>query len=138
MRLEVTQEASSIATGADRRRRRTSITNRRAITTTVLADNGQTIVLGGLTADDYTEATRQQVPILGDIPVVGELFKSRRESAGRSGRLFVFLKPTILRDGADAAKRLAKDRYATGCARTSSRTSSAEQFAAARSRGRRG
>ncbi|WP_156347220.1 type II secretion system secretin GspD [Sphingomonas sp. Leaf33] len=99
IRLEIAQEASSIAnsqlsTAAD------IITQRRAINTTVLADNGQTIVLGGLITDDRQQ-TKSQVPVLGDIPVVGELFKSRRE--GRTKRtLFIFLKPTILRDGADA------------------------------------
>lgn len=108
IRLEVVQEASSIATtqltqAAD------LITNRRAITTTVLADNGQTIVLGGLTSDDYGQV-KSQVPILGDIPILGELFKSRRESRNKR-TLFIFLKPTILRDGDDAAA-IAKAKYA--------------------------
>ncbi len=108
IRLQVNQEASSIAAtqtaaAAD------LVTNRRAINTTVLADNGKTIVLGGLISDDYTD-TRQQVPILGDIPIVGELFKSRREQHQKR-TLFIFLKPTILRDGADAAAA-AKDKYA--------------------------
>ncbi|NYT42060.1 type II secretion system secretin GspD [Sphingomonas sp. R-74633] len=107
IRLQVNQEASSIAT-AQTQAASDLVTNRRAITTTVLADNGQTIVLGGLTADDYTD-TRQQVPILGDIPIVGELFKSRREQHQKR-TLFIFLKPTILRDGADAAAA-SKDRY---------------------------
>ncbi len=108
IRLEVVQEASSIA--ATQLSQATDlITNRRAITTTVLADNGQTIVLGGLTSDDYGQV-KSQVPILGDIPILGELFKSRRES--RSKRtLFIFLKPTILRNGDDAAAA-AKARYA--------------------------
>ncbi len=108
IRLQVNQEASSIA-AAQTAAASDLVTNRRAITTTVLADNGQTIVLGGLTADDYTDA-RQQVPILGDIPIVGELFKSRKEQHQKR-TLFIFLKPTILRDGADAAAA-AKDRYA--------------------------
>ncbi len=108
IRLQVNQEASSIApiqiTNAS-----DLVTNRRAINTTVVADNGQTIVLGGLISDDYSD-TRQQVPILGDIPIVGELFKSRKE--GHQKRtLFIFLKPTILRDGQDASAA-AKDRYA--------------------------
>ncbi|MDG2533973.1 type II secretion system secretin GspD [Sphingomonas sp. HITSZ_GF] len=107
IRLQVNQEASSIA-AAQTAAASDLVTNRRAITTTVLADNGQTIVLGGLTADDYTD-TRQQVPILGDIPIVGELFKSRREQHQKR-TLFIFLKPTILRDGADAAAA-SKDRY---------------------------
>jgi len=107
IRLQVNQEASSIA-AAQTAAASDLVTNRRAITTTVLADNGQTIVLGGLTADDYTD-TRQQVPILGDIPIVGELFKSRREQHQKR-TLFIFLKPTILRDGADAAAA-SQDRY---------------------------
>ncbi len=99
VRLEVSQEASSIATGLSVQAS-DLITNTRTINTTVLADNGQTIVLGGLVSDDYLESKRQ-VPILGDIPIVGELFKSRKES--RSKRtLFIFLRPTIIRDSADA------------------------------------
>ena len=108
IRLQVNQEASSIAQ-AQTAGAQDLVTNRRAINTTVLADNGQTIVLGGLTSDDYQDA-RQQVPILGDIPIVGELFKSRRETHQKR-TLFIFLKPTILRDGADASAA-SKDRYA--------------------------
>lgn len=108
VRLEISQEASSIATGlsvdaSD------LITNTRTINTTVLADNGQTIVLGGLVSDDYLEAKRQ-VPILGDIPIVGELFKSRRESRTKR-TLFIFLRPTIIRDSADA-KGVTDESYA--------------------------
>ncbi len=99
IRLEVNQEVSSlvgsIAGAAD------LVTNRRSIQTTVLADDGQTIVLGGLISDDQIR-TRSQVPVLGDIPIIGELFKSRRESKTRR-TLFVFLKPTILRDSASIA-----------------------------------
>ncbi|MGW8190074.1 type II secretion system secretin GspD [Sphingomonas hankookensis] len=101
IRLEVSQEASSIAPtqvsgAAD------IITNKRSANTTVLADNGQTIVLGGLTSDDY-QRLRSQVPILGSLPVIGELFKGRQESRQKR-TLFVFLKPTILRNGADATE----------------------------------
>lgn len=77
VRLEVSQEVSSlvgsVAGAAD------IVTNRRSIQTTVLADDGQTIVLGGLISDDQME-TKSKVPVLGDIPIVGELFKSRRNS----------------------------------------------------------
>lgn len=94
IRLEVSQEISSLVgavTGAA-----DLITNRRSIQTTVLADNGDTIVLGGLISDDRT-AVKSQVPVLGDIPIVGNLFKSRSvEQVKRT--LFVFLRPTILRD----------------------------------------
>jgi general secretion pathway protein D len=108
IRLQVNQEASSIA-AAQTAAASDLVTNRRAINTTVLADNGQTIVLGGLITDDRQD-TRQQVPILGDLPIVGELFKSRRE-VRQKRTLFIFLKPTILRDPADAAAA-AKDKYA--------------------------
>lgn len=108
IRLEVVQEASSIA-ATQLSQASDLITNRRAINTTVLADNGQTIVLGGLTSDDYGQV-RSQVPILGDIPILGELFKSRRETRGKR-TLFIFLKPTILRDGEDAAA-IAAAKYA--------------------------
>ncbi len=107
IRLEVSQEASALSptqlnAAAD------LITQKRSTSTTVLADNGQTIMLGGLTSDDYNR-TRSQVPILGSIPIVGELFKGRNESRQKR-TLFVFLKPTILRDGADAAAA-ARSRY---------------------------
>jgi general secretion pathway protein D len=108
IRLEISQEASSIASSqlsvaSD------IITNRRAVNTTVLADNGQTIVLGGLITDDR-EQVKSQVPVLGDIPVVGELFKSRRESRTKR-TLFIFLKPTILRDSA-TARSVTDEKYA--------------------------
>jgi general secretion pathway protein D len=94
IRLDVSQEVSSLVgavTGAA-----DLVTNRRSIQTTVLADNGQTIVLGGLISDDETR-TASKVPVLGDLPVLGNLFKSRTEEKSRR-TLFVFLRPTILRD----------------------------------------
>ena len=100
IRLEVAQEVSSLvnstlAGAAD------LITNRRSIETTILADNGQTIVLGGLISDDRLSAD-SQVPVLGDIPILGRAFRTTRESTSRR-TLFIFLRPTILRDPADAA-----------------------------------
>ena len=96
IRLEVSQEVSSlvgsVSGAAD------LVTNRRSIQTTVLADDGDTIVLGGLISDDRG-STKSQVPLLGDIPVVGNLFKSRQVARTRR-TLFVFLRPTILRDRA--------------------------------------
>ena len=77
------------------------ITNRRSIQTTVLADDGETIVLGGLITDDRTSVDGR-VPILGDIPFLGALFGAERQSQTRR-TLFVFLRPTILRTPEDAA-----------------------------------
>jgi general secretion pathway protein D len=107
IRLEVSQEVSSIGdavTGAA-----DLVTNRRAIQTTVLANDGQTIVLGGLITDDRTNS-KSQVPVLGDIPVLGNLFKSRQLQRTRR-TLFVFLRPTILRDAAQVAAA-AEGKYA--------------------------
>ena len=108
VRLDVSQEVSSLVPvtlsgAAD------IITNRREINTTVLADNGQTIVLGGLISDDR-QMDEQRVPLLGDIPIVGNLFRSRSESHTKRV-LFIFLKPTILRD-TDDSNRLAAAKYA--------------------------
>jgi general secretion pathway protein D len=99
VRLDVSQEVSSLSdavTGAA-----DLITNRRSIQTTVLADNSQTIVLGGLISDDRMNS-KSQVPVLGDVPVLGNLFKSRKLSQTRR-TLFVFLRPTILRTAEQAA-----------------------------------
>lgn len=100
VQLDISQEVSSllntnVAGAAD------LVTNRRSIKTTVLADNGGTIVLGGLITDDR-QSTRSQVPGLGNLPVIGGLFRSRNESARRQ-TLFVFLRPTILRSRGDVA-----------------------------------
>jgi general secretion pathway protein D len=106
VKLEVSQEVSSLTdavTGAA-----DLVTNRRSIQTTVLADNGETIVLGGLITDDRM-SSRNKVPVLGDVPLLGELFKSRKEAQTKR-TLFVFLRPTILRDTA-AAVAAAKAKY---------------------------
>ena len=107
IQLDISQEVSSlvntaVAGAAD------LITNRRSIQTTVLADNGGTIVLGGLITDDR-QSTRAEVPGLGRVPVIGGLFRSRNET-NRRQTLFVFLRATILRDGADAAQ-VSSDRF---------------------------
>ncbi|WP_237059874.1 type II secretion system secretin GspD [Loktanella sp. M215] len=121
VQLVIEQEISSLVNGnvegaAD------LVTNRRVINTTVMADNGGTVVLGGLITDDRLNS-EQKVPGLGDIPVLGNLFKSRNASESRR-TLFVFLRPTILRDRADiqaaATNRMNRLRQAdaTGVPRT--------------------
>ena len=107
VRLEVSQEISSLVPtavigAAD------LITNRRSLQTSALADDGETIVLGGLVTDDRQTAN-SQVPGLGSLPVIGNLFRSRRDSQTRR-TLFIFLKPTILRDSASVAAD-AQDAY---------------------------
>ncbi len=71
--------------------------NKREIKTTVMADNGATVVLGGLIDDDVQESV-QKVPLLGDIPLLGHLFRSTSNTT-RKRNLMVFLRPTIVRDG---------------------------------------
>ena len=77
------------------------ITNKRTISTTVLVEDGGMIVLGGLITDTVNEG-EARVPILGNIPIIGELFKTRNGSKEKRN-LMVFIRPTILRDGVDAA-----------------------------------
>ncbi|NUB42757.1 type II secretion system secretin GspD [Fertoebacter nigrum] len=100
IQLDITQEVSSLASAAVAGAA-DIVTNRRSIKTTVLADNGGTIVLGGLITDDR-QSTRSEVPGLGKLPIVGGLFRSRGESA-RKQTLFVFLRPTILRTRTDVS-----------------------------------
>lgn len=76
------------------------VTSKRTIDTVVLADNKQTIVLGGLIQDDISDSTRK-VPLLGDIPVLGHLFKSRTKNRTKRN-LLVFLRPTVIRNKDDA------------------------------------
>lgn len=93
VQLTIEQEVSSVsgATAVD-----ISI-NKRQIKTTVIVDDGGTIVLGGLIDEDVQESV-SKVPLLGDIPVLGHLFRST-SSSKRKRNLMVFLKPTIVRDG---------------------------------------
>jgi general secretion pathway protein D len=97
--LKIEQEDSSVAQGVagavD------LITNKRTVTTTVLVDDGGVVVLGGLITDTAREG-ENRVPILGSIPLIGELFKTRNGSKEKRN-LMLFIRPTILRDGAAAA-----------------------------------
>jgi len=107
VQLRIEQEVSSLV-GANVEGAADLITNTRVINTTVLADDGGTVVLGGLITDDRISG-RSQVPGLGDVPVIGNLFRSR--NAQNSTRtLFVFLRPTILRDREDI-REAAEQRY---------------------------
>ncbi|MEP1230590.1 MAG: secretin N-terminal domain-containing protein [Litorimonas sp.] len=99
IRLELKQEVSSIA-GALSTLAEDFVTNTREIETTVLANDGEIIVLGGLVQDDE-QIDFEKVPILGDAPLIGNLFKSESKSRVRTN-LMVFIRPTIIRNGADA------------------------------------
>ncbi|MBL4826474.1 MAG: type II secretion system secretin GspD [Spongiibacteraceae bacterium] len=92
--LEIEQEASTIVAGQQFNSNPT--TNERKISTKVLVDNEQTIVLGGLMQDMVTKQD-QRVPILGSIPIIGALFRSSSDTVVKL-HLFVFIRATIIRD----------------------------------------
>lgn len=100
IRLQIFQEVSSVS--SDRSLATTSglITNRRAIESTVLVDDEQIVVLGGL-IEDREVAGESKVPFLGDIPVLGTLFRYDTRSRVKSN-LMVFLRPVILRSAEDS------------------------------------
>ena len=99
IRLEIKQEVSSIS-GALSALSGDFVTNKRSIETTVLANDREIIVLGGLLQDDE-EIDLAKVPILGDIPVLGKVFQSKGKSRVKTN-LMVFLRPTIIRTASDA------------------------------------
>ncbi|MBH2043240.1 MAG: type II secretion system secretin GspD [Comamonadaceae bacterium] len=83
-------------------------TSKRSIESNVLVDDGSIIVLGGLLEDSYSQA-EDKVPLMGDIPVVGNLFRSENRSRKKTN-LMVFLRPVVVRDAA-ASDALMLDRY---------------------------
>lgn len=97
--LKIEQEDSSVAAGTQGAV--DLITNKRTVTTTVLVDDGGVVVLGGLITDTALES-ENRVPILGSIPLIGELFKTRSGNKEKRN-LMLFIRPTILRNGAEAA-----------------------------------
>jgi general secretion pathway protein D len=83
-------------------------TSKRAIESSVIVNDGQLIALGGLLSDEV-DSTEDKVPVLGDVPVLGNLFKSQSRSRTKTD-LMVFLRPVIVRDAA-AAESYSMDRY---------------------------
>ncbi|AOA59541.1 type II secretion system secretin GspD [Acinetobacter larvae] len=106
IRLEVQQEVSAVQ--ANKGQAADLITSKRAIKTSVLADHGQTVVLGGLMSDSSMQS-REAVPFLGAIPGLGRLFRSDNKSADKTN-LLVFIHPTIVADSEDM-RRLGQRRY---------------------------
>ncbi|WP_048441776.1 type II secretion system secretin GspD [Caenimonas sp. SL110] len=107
VRLQIFQEVSSVqassinsATGL--------ITNKRSIESAILVDDGAIVVLGGLLQDEYS-GNQEKVPVLGDVPGIGNLFKSEVRSRKKTN-LMVFLRPVVVRDAA-ASDALSLDRY---------------------------
>ncbi len=95
VKMEINQEVSSVF-GPITSNSTDLITNKRQIQTTVMVETGETIVLGGLIDDDVQESEKK-VPVLGNIPVLGKLFKTTSTSRTKRN-LIVFLRPTIVRD----------------------------------------
>ena len=107
IRLEVEATAESVSSttvsgSAD------LITNKRSIKTMILSENEETIVLGGLIRDDVREVV-SKVPLLGDIPLLGWLFRSKSVESVKSN-LMVFLRPTIVSD-AGVARNLTQEKF---------------------------
>ncbi len=107
IKLFLKQEVSSVA-GPVSNNSSDLIINKRQIQTTVTVDDGEIVALGGL-LDDNERRTIEKIPLLGDIPGIGELFKSRSRSRTKTN-LMVFIRPTILHSKADA-QQVAAQRY---------------------------
>ncbi len=107
LKLFVRLEVSSIA-GPVSSNNSELILNKRAFENVFTPDDGQITVIGGL-LDDAERRTIEKIPLLGDIPVVGNLFKSRARSRTKSN-LMVFIRPTILRTAEDS-RRVTEQRY---------------------------
>ena len=109
VRMTIFQESSSVQ---DKAAVGTSnagpSTNKRSIESNVVVDDGSIIVLGGLIEDRYSESNAQ-VPLLGSLPLIGNLFRSQSRTKNRTN-LLVFLRPVVLRD-AGSADKLSLDRY---------------------------
>jgi general secretion pathway protein D len=102
---------------------------KRLLRNTVLAENGRSVVLGGLISSN-TQQRISKVPLLGDIPVLGWLFK-RKSNTERKTNLLVFITPQIIKDASDLAQatrraKNAMDRFRAGEMNTSLQTDSIE------------
>jgi general secretion pathway protein D len=109
IRMTIFQESSSLSSQvAPGTSNAGPSTNKRSIESNVVVDDGQIIVLGGLIEDRYTD-NKSKVPLLGDIPYVGALFRSESRTKTRTN-LMVFLRPVVMRD-AETTNKLSLDRY---------------------------
>ncbi|MGE8314683.1 MAG: type II secretion system secretin GspD [Pseudomonas putida] len=107
VRLDIVQEVSSIAESSAAS---DVITNKREIKTKVMVEDNGLVILGGLISDELS-TSNQRVPLLGDIPYLGRLFRSDA-SKNTKQNLMVFIRPRILRDGPSLAG-LSEDKYRT-------------------------
>ncbi|MGE5651081.1 type II secretion system secretin GspD [Noviherbaspirillum sp. UKPF54] len=105
VKMAIYQETSAIT---DSTNAAGLITSKRSIETNVLVDDGQLIVLGGL-IDDNAQYSNEKVPVLGDVPVLGNLFKYRKRNRAKTN-LMVFLRPTVIRTN-EQSMNVTADRY---------------------------
>ena len=107
VKMAIFQEVSSVQPGSINSPTGL-ITNKRSIESNVLVEDGSIIVIGGLLQDEYA-GNQDQVPGLGDVPLLGNLFKSESRSRKKTN-LMVFLRPVVVRDG-QTSSALSMDRY---------------------------
>ncbi|WP_449122847.1 type II secretion system secretin GspD [Pseudomonas sp. MPG01] len=109
VKLDIYQEVSSIDERASASANSAGIvTNKRAIDTSILLDDGQIMVLGGLLQDGYSQSN-DSVPWLGSLPGIGALFRNERRAITKTN-LMVFLRPYIIRDS-EAGRSITLNRY---------------------------
>lgn len=94
--LDISQEVSSLSNASSTIEASDIITNERKLQTKVLAGDGRVVVLGGLIKDEVQDGS-QKVPLLGDIPLLGRLFRSDSERVIKTN-LLIFIRPTVIRD----------------------------------------
>jgi general secretion pathway protein D len=105
VKLNIEQEVSSLSNSSVAS---DIVTNKRTIKTTVIVEDGNMVVLGGLTSEDLQQVS-QKVPILGDIPLLGALFRSKSTQKVKRN-LMIFLHPVIIRD-AETERLLSQKKY---------------------------
>jgi len=101
VKLVLEQETSSVIPSSLEQGLAGLSTRKRSIKTSVLVDDGGILILGGLISEEVSD-TETKVPLLGDIPIIGFLFRSENTTKSKAN-LMVFLRPTIIRDHKDAA-----------------------------------
>jgi general secretion pathway protein D len=102
VRLNISQEVTKLDELAPTFQEDRPTTLKRTIETTVIVEDGNTVVIGGL-MDDQISVSESKVPLLGDIPILGWLFKSERKSYDKTN-LYVFLTPRVVQHPSEAAK----------------------------------
>jgi general secretion pathway protein D len=107
IKLFLRQEVSSVA-GPVSSRSSDLIINKREFKTVLTVDDGEILAIGGL-LDENERRTIEKIPLLGDVPVIGELFKSRSRSKAKTN-LMVFIRPTIVRTR-EQAREITAQRY---------------------------